>query len=326
MFLGKAMKVHGNKYKYEIERFEGTKKKVKIFCQKHGWFLQEAGAHLSGKGCIKCAREKNDSDKRFTQEQIIERFRESKGDDFNYSRVNYVNFNTKVTIGCMKHGWFEVTPNQFLTSKYGCHACWMENIGKSNRRIQEDDFKKKASALHNNKYIYDKVHFNSVKDKVLITCPIHGDFEQIVYSHLKGIGCAKCKNFSGGEQKIERILGNLGVLFLEQYKIPNNSVFCKNKNIYIDFFIPSISLAIEFNGKQHYAPIKYYGGEKAYNEQKERDYSLKKYCKEHKIKLIEIPYTEYKNIEEILKKELKVSKNRTKTLNIPNNDLYLQKI
>ena len=37
----------------------------------------------------------------------------------------------------------------------------------------------------------------------------------------------------------------------------------------------------------------------------ERDNALRQYCKEHKIKLIEIPYTQKKNINKILKKELK---------------------
>lgn len=40
----------------------------------------------------------------------------------------------------------------------------------------------------------------------------------------------------------------------------------------------------------------------------ERDNAVRQYCEEHKIKLIEIPYTEYDNIEEILTKELNIKK------------------
>ena len=47
-----------------------------------------------------------------------------------------------------------------------------------------------------------------------------------------------------------------------------------------------------------------FGGQKQFEHQQERDYALRKYCKEHKIKLIEIPYTEYGNVEELLSKEL----------------------
>ena len=46
--------------------------------------------------------------------------------------------------------------------------------------------------VHNNKYEYDKAIFISSKSKITITCPIHGDFEQVVSEHLRGRGCNKC--------------------------------------------------------------------------------------------------------------------------------------
>jgi hypothetical protein len=48
--------------------------------------------------------------------------------------------------------------------------------------------------------------------------------------------------------------------------------------------------------------------EKRFAHQQERDNAVRQYCEEHKIKLIEIPYTEYDNIEEILTKELNIKK------------------
>ena len=53
-------------------------------------------------------------------------------------------------------------------------------------------------------------------------------------------------------------------------------------------------------------PIKRFGGYGSFDNQIERDNALRQYCKEHKIKLIEIPYTQKKNINETLKKELKI--------------------
>ena len=77
-------------------------------------------------------------------------------------------------------------------------------------------------------------------------------------------------------------------------------------HLYVDFFLPYYNVIIEFNGIQHYKSIGIFGGEQKYKKQLERDDSLRHYCKRHKIKLIEIPYTEYDNIEKILKKELKI--------------------
>lgn len=54
-------------------------------------------------------------------------------------------------------------------------------------------FIKKANLIHNNFYNYDKLTYYKTKnDKVLITCPIHGDFYQLKRSHLSGRGCRKC--------------------------------------------------------------------------------------------------------------------------------------
>ena len=50
----------------------------------------------------------------------------------------------------------------------------------------------KASARHDNKYTYDKVVYTKASEKVIITCPIHGDFEQRASTHLKGSGCQLC--------------------------------------------------------------------------------------------------------------------------------------
>lgn len=50
----------------------------------------------------------------------------------------------------------------------------------------------KSKKVHGDKYIYDKVAYKGPRNKVIITCPIHGDFEQAPYNHLTGYGCLKC--------------------------------------------------------------------------------------------------------------------------------------
>ena len=51
---------------------------------------------------------------------------------------------------------------------------------------------KKAKYIHGDKYRYDRFIYNGTKNKVIITCKIHGDFEQKLASHLEGKGCIKC--------------------------------------------------------------------------------------------------------------------------------------
>lgn len=46
--------------------------------------------------------------------------------------------------------------------------------------------------VHGDKYNYDKYIFISTKTKGIITCSIHGDFEQSFDKHKYGNGCPKC--------------------------------------------------------------------------------------------------------------------------------------
>lgn len=59
-------------------------------------------------------------------------------------------------------------------------------------KITTDDFIKNASIIHNKKYSYSKVNYNKSSEKVIITCNLHGDFNQTPNKHLQGKGCPKC--------------------------------------------------------------------------------------------------------------------------------------
>jgi len=62
------------------------------------------------------------------------------------------------------------------------------------RRLTNNEFIAKSKARQWPKeYGYGNTIYIGSKDKVIITCPTHGDFEQIAKDHLQGHGCPKCK-------------------------------------------------------------------------------------------------------------------------------------
>ena len=71
-----------------------------------------------------------------------------------------------------------------------------------------------------------------------------------------------------------------------------------------DFYLKDYNVLIEFQGIQHYEPISAFGGEEQFKIQQEHDSRKRAYAKQNNIKLIEIPYWDFDNIEEILEKEL----------------------
>lgn len=62
------------------------------------------------------------------------------------------------------------------------------------KRLTQEDFVNRARKVHDNKYDYSKVKYVNSTTKVVITCPIHGDFEQMPTNHMRGQGCLCCGN------------------------------------------------------------------------------------------------------------------------------------
>lgn len=104
---------------------------------------------------------------------------------YDYSKTEYIRAHSKVCIICPMHGEFWQTPHEHLNGQ-GCSKCSGKYIWTTKEWIQE--------AAKRNKYFYNygKTHYINKNTKVIVTCPIHGDFNIIPYDHLCGHGCQKC--------------------------------------------------------------------------------------------------------------------------------------
>jgi len=288
-FVKKSEKIHKKKYIYEKTKYSGSEKKVTIKCPKHGFFEQAANNHLSGKGCGKCAG------KNMTNEEIIEKFKKIHGNKYDYSLFEYVNSNSKIKITCKNHGVFEQTPHNHLSGK-GCQVCGGRKI------ITKEELIKEFNKKHNNFYDYNLVEFINFHSPIKIICRIHGEFKQSPNNHKKGQGCPSCSE-SKGEKEIRNFLIKNSILFYPQHKFSD----CKNiKELPFDFYIEKHKICIEYNGKQHYEPIEYFGGQENFLKTKKRDKIKKDYCKNNNIKLFIIKYNENinKKLESIFKTKL----------------------
>ena len=68
--------------------------------------------------------------------------------------------------------------------------------------------------------------------------------------------------------------------------------------------MPDYNIVIEYQGKGHYFVIDYWGGEEGFKSRQKCDAIKKEYCKANNITLLEIKYTNFDKIEEILKEQL----------------------
>ena len=133
--------------------------------------------------------------RRLTTEEFIEKARAAHGGKYSYEHSVYITGRRKVIITCPEHGDFEQRPSDHVNGD-GCAKC----SGK--HRYTTEEFVEKALAVHDGKYSYGRSIYATGKKKLTITCPEHGDFEQVAKDHLRGKGCTTCggrKNISTAE-------------------------------------------------------------------------------------------------------------------------------
>jgi len=225
---------------------------------------------------------------------------------YQYHKVNYINNKTKVCIVCPKHFDFLQTPANHIYNSRGCPKCKIDKIRKL-FKCNINDLITKFQNIHKLVYDYslisDDVYINN-KSKVPIICHLHGVFYQKISDHLSECGCPKC-NRSKGELLIEEFLKSQN----EQYEYQKRFKNCKNIDtgyqLVFDFYLPNRNICIEYDGEQHFQPIKFQKmtqqqSVNKFQQTQKRDQIKDKYCKNNKIKLIRIPYQMKKEISNIL--------------------------
>jgi hypothetical protein len=285
-FIEKSVKLHGNKFIYnEFDKgYKNKTSEIFITCvAKNHTFKQTVIDHLRGRGCAKCAGICR------TVEDFIEKARFIHGDYYGYSKFIYLGAKIDGIITCPIHGDFPQNPNTHINNKGGCTICGNERQGTKKRKSFEE-FVRQANLIHNNRYSYPEFIYKNNATDGYITCSEHGIFSMAPASHLdKESGCPKCSPKSRGEFLINEFLT------IRKYDyIYNHSInIGPKRNKFADFYISSLNLIIEFNGAQHYSPIRFgkqtqIQAERAFKKQQNRDELLRLYCIENNINLFEI--------------------------------------
>lgn len=294
-FIRRARAAHGDKYDYTNSIYINRRTGIKFICPIHGEQEQLPENHINY-GCGLCGKKVGYDKRRLKNEEIIEEFKNTHGDRYDYSKVNYINIDTHVEIICREHGSFWQSPYEHRKGS-NCPKC--HGFYKTKESVVEA-----ARKTHGDKYDYSETEYVGAGTKLKIICPKHGPFYQSYVNHvILGMNCPDCaKTFSKGEERVENYLKLVNV----KYETQKTFEGCKNKKfLRFDFYIPQEKLAIEYDGIQHFAPVGFGGNpEKAFASVKENDLLKEKFCEENGIKLLRIPYNSFDNIEDILRETL----------------------
>ena len=184
-FIQKAKQVHGDRYDYSEFVYGNAHDKTIIICPEHGAFEQTPANHVyKSSGCPVCS-----SNKKLTKEQFVSRSKEVHGDKYDYSKVDYKNSQTKVTIICPEHGEFHQLPNSHLSGR-GCFKCF------GSEKKTYHDFLEDSAFVHGDRYSYKEPENFSYSGNIVCVCPKHGEFVKNIKNHIyMKQGCPECSKF-----------------------------------------------------------------------------------------------------------------------------------
>ena len=269
-----------------LDLYKNGRTKIKLKCKVcNNEFSATPGSLYMGHGCPKCAGYFHKTTEQFLKEMSI----------VNPNIIidgSYINSKTKIDVHCniCNYKW-KSTPNSLLR-KRGCSKC-SKYLKKTN-----EQFILEMKNIHPDIEVLEKYTNNHTRIKC--HCKICGnDFDQTPHALIDAkSGCTFCsKSNTKGEIAVRNWLMNNNMIFIKQKSFKG----CKNKqSLLFDFYLPKYNMAIEYDGKQHFEPIKHYGGDIAFAELKKRDEIKNEYCKANNITLLRIPYWEYDNISKIL--------------------------
>lgn len=78
------------------------------------------------------------------------------------------------------------------------------------RVVTTESFIAGAKKIYGDRYDYSKVVYKNSEHRVVVTCPVHGDFQVYAREHLDGKGCPKCEK---GEKFIAKLKEKFGDKF-----------------------------------------------------------------------------------------------------------------
>ena len=110
---------------------------------------------------------------------------------------------------------------------------------------------------------------------------------------MEGSKCPNCV-YSRGEKAVADVLDSLSIEYTREHSFE----YLGRKRF--DFFIPSLNIAIEYDGEQHYKSIDAWGGEEYLESIRQSDALKNDFCDYMGIDLLRIPYWEFDNIDEIV--------------------------
>jgi len=254
------------------------------------------------RGCQICARASVGERRRLTDEQVAEAVRERGCEYLGGYSGRKKPFG--IRFRCGHTG--TITLNSVLGDQFcgECPSCVYDRVHGANRLLRDevaDKCRALGAELLSERYV-------NAKTPITLRCACGAVFTT-TWNVVKSTGKTRCDRCTGlqsaGAKKVEEYLIAHGVPFTKE-KTFSGCVSAAGKRLRFDYFLPSLNVCVEFDGRQHYEPMRFGSrqtgedAERALERLQENDRTKDLWCAEHGIQLIRIDYWDQKNISSIL--------------------------
>ena len=279
------------------ESYTNTQEKLHFRCECGSDFYASFKhfKYSNQKQCKECGYSNGANKQRDTHENFVKIVKNILGEEYEVLS-KYQNNSTDIKMLHKKCGREYTQKASKIKSGQRCSHCYAPK-----KRTIEEVRKEVFSICGDSLELYDY----KGSEEVLLKCSC-GHILKRTMSQIrkrKGAFCSKCKS-SVGARIIENFLTSHSIKYEKEYRFQD----CKfKKELPFDFYLPDYNTCIEYDGEQHFRPLKHWGGEKSFQIRKTRDKIKDNFCKENNIKLLRISYKQENCIEEILKENMLIS-------------------
>jgi hypothetical protein len=298
-FIEKSIKKHGNKYGFsKFIMCQNNKIKGIIICPEHGEYLQSPQQHLRGYGCPKCGRVAAILNTRLTNDEFDLALKKK---NKNIKRASdYIDGITAINFKCLVVGCdyiWRAMPDNILHTVRGCPKC-------AHRVPLEKEYVIKTLATKNINLLSEHIDTQHKSDLKCTACNHIWRNKIANILGKKNSGCPNCNRPGLNEKIIHRLLSENNISYYGNYYLKYINKICDRK-FSVDFYFPELNLIVEYNGSQHYGPVKFGStmsketAELNFTKQQLRDKYVEEFCKENNIELIWIDgrKLKYNNLE-----------------------------
>ena len=226
----------------------------------------------------------------------IKKIIDEKGNgEYKLLSTKYSNANDKITLlHTVCNHIYQVRFSSFTSAGIRCSYC------SGHHRRSFDEVKQFINEKGNGEYklLSKEYHFDKKITLLHIIC--NHRYSVLFHSFARGARCPFCRS-SHGETYIAQYLTRNNIEFVSQKKFDDCYYI---RSLPFDFYLPNRNICIEFDGIQHFQPVKFFRGQEGFEMRKKLDNIKNKYCHDNHIKLIRIRYDE--SINNVLDKELKI--------------------